>query len=164
MESSKTGCPQAAAMQQADPPPAAMPQAGHLPAEGPQPEPSADGSAGPASLVLALTTEADVERAQALARVLVERRLVACVALTPLRSIYRWQGAIETAEEVQLLLKTHASRLVDLESAVRALHSYDTPEWIHWPVAASAAYGRWLAESCGLGEAPLNPGGTPPGP
>ena len=60
-------------------------------------------------------------------------RLVACVALTPLRSLYRWQGAIETAEEVQLLLKTHASRLADLESAVRALHSYDTPEWIHWP-------------------------------
>ena len=164
MVSSETGCPPAAAMQQADPPQAALPQAGHPQAESPLPEPRADGCAGPASLVLALTTEADAERAQALARALVERRLVACVALTPLRSIYRWQGAIETTEEVQLLLKTQACRLADLESAVRALHSYDTPEWIHWPVAASAAYGRWLAESCGLCEAPLNPGGTPPAP
>ena len=49
---------------------------------------------------------------------------------------------------MQLLIKTHPHRLAELETAVRELHSYDTPEWIHWPAEASAAYGAWVAEGC----------------
>lgn len=102
----------------------------------------------PCGLVLALTTEASSERAGALARALLEQRLAACVALTPLSSHYWWQGNIARSQEVQLLIKTHPSQLQELELAVRELHSYDTPEWLHWPAEAGPAYAAWLAESC----------------
>ncbi|MFO8239111.1 MAG: divalent-cation tolerance protein CutA [Prochlorococcaceae cyanobacterium] len=100
-----------------------------------------------AELVLVLTTEADQERAEALARALLERRLAACVSLQPLLSLYHWQGRLERGTEVQLLIKTLAHRLGALEEAVRDLHSYSTPEWIHWPARCSAGYGAWLLES-----------------
>lgn len=100
------------------------------------------------AVILALTTEADAERAEALAQQLVERRLAACVALTPLTSLYRWQGAIERSSEVQLLIKSRADQLAELEAAVHCLHSYATPEWLHWPASAGAAYGQWLMQSC----------------
>jgi len=100
------------------------------------------------AVILALTTEADAERAEALAQQLLERRLAACVALTPLTSLYRWQGAIERISEVQLLIKSRADQLAELEAAVHGLHSYATPEWIHWPASAGAAYGQWLMQNC----------------
>ena len=115
-------------------------------------------------LLLALTTEANGERAESLARALLERRLAACVALTPLSTQYWWQGAIARSQEVQLLIKTHPAQLAALEQAVRELHSYSTPEWIHWPAQASPDYGRWLAESCGIAAAPLSPGAGSPAP
>lgn len=96
--------------------------------------------------LLVLTTEADSARAEGLARRVLEARLAACVSLRPLQSLYHWQGAIETAAEVQLLFKTDSRRLSALENLVHALHSYRTPEWIHWPVAADSAYGQWLEE------------------
>lgn len=107
--------------------------------------------------LLVLTTEADAHRAEALARRLLEARLAACISLMPLRSSYHWQGAIETADEVQLLIKTDKRHLAALEELVRQQHSYACPEWLHWPVQASPAYGAWLA-------AELSRDGTPPGP
>lgn len=101
----------------------------------------------PTTLVLALTTEASEARAEALARTLLERRLVACVSLRPVRSLYRWQGEVETTNEVELLLKTTAARLADLAAAVRELHSYDTPEWLTWTAGASDAYAAWAWEA-----------------
>jgi periplasmic divalent cation tolerance protein len=101
-----------------------------------------------AAVILALTTEADGERAEVLARALLERRLAACVALTPQTSIYHWQGQLECSSEVQLLIKTDASRLRDLERLVHALHSYETPMWLHWPASAGEPYGAWLAGTC----------------
>jgi periplasmic divalent cation tolerance protein len=99
------------------------------------------------TLVLALTTEADQERAEALARALLERRLAACINLLPLLSLYHWQGRLERGQEVQLLIKTPEHQLAALEAAVRELHSYETPEWIYWPAHCSAGYGAWLLES-----------------
>ena len=117
-------------------------------------------------LVLVLTTEADQPRAQALAEALLERRLVACVSLQPLLSLYRWKGELQRDAEVQLLLKTSSDQLGSLQDAVMDLHSYDTPEWLTWPVEASAAYGAWaLAQlsSDGLRPAPAGtPGDEPP--
>jgi periplasmic divalent cation tolerance protein len=117
-------------------------------------------------LVLALTTEADQPRAQALAEALLERRLVACVSLQPLLSLYRWKGELQRDAEVQLLLKTSADQLGRLQEAVMELHSYDTPEWLTWPVEASGTYGAWaLAQlsSDGLRPAPAGtPGDEPP--
>ena len=98
-------------------------------------------------LVLALTTEANAERAQQLAEALLERRLVACVSMHAVQSHYRWEGALQCSDETQLLMKTSAQHLEALRSAVSELHSYDTPEWLSWPVTSSPAYGAWaLAE------------------
>ena len=94
-------------------------------------------------LVLALTTEANAERAQQLAEALLERHLVACVSIHPVQSFYRWEGSLQTSHEVQLLMKTSAQHVDALRLAVSELHSYDTPEWLCWPVTGSPAYGAW---------------------
>ena len=106
-------------------------------------------------LVVVLTTEADQARAQALAEALLERRLVACVSLQPLQSLYSWKGELQRDAEVQLLLKTSADQLGRLREAVMELHSYDTPEWLTWALAQLS--------SDGLRPAPAGtPGDEPP--
>lgn len=113
----------------------------------------------PIPVSLVLTTEADRERAEALALALLERGLVACASLHPVVSLYRWQGQLERSEEVQLLLKTTPAHLEALRHALGQLHSYDTPEWIHWKSSSDGPYGRWLLEQLAL-----SPGGGPPAP
>jgi periplasmic divalent cation tolerance protein len=97
-------------------------------------------------LSLVLTTEASPERAEALALALLERRLVVCVSQFPVRSQYHWQGRLERSEEVQLLLKTTPERLAALHQSVLELHSYSTPEWIHWQARSTGAYAAWCIE------------------
>lgn len=91
------------------------------------------------------------EEAERLARTLVEERLAACVnILPPVRSIYRWQGTLETTEEVLLLIKTRSDAFAAMSSRIQALHSYDTPEIAAVRVAeGSERYLRWLSEQCG---------------
>lgn len=101
-------------------------------------------------LVLVLTTEANQAKAEALANQLLVDRLAACIALQPLRSKYLWQGRMEQAEEVQLLIKTLPSRAAALRQAVLKLHSYATPQWIEWQARCSHQYGAWLDACCGL--------------
>ena len=114
------------------------------------------------NLVLALTTEANLERAEALATALVERGLVACVTLMPVTSVYRWQGVITRDEEVQLLLKTHAPNLDTLYATVMAMHSYDTPEWITFNAHTRGRYAQWCADQ--LRDPTLSRGDGPPAP
>jgi len=104
---------------------------------------------GERSICVVLTSEATSERAEALARSLLEQRLVACVSLLPVRSLYRWQGAIETAEEVKLLLKTTPEQLEALHEALHDLHGYQTPEWIEWGGSSRGDYALWLGEQLG---------------
>ncbi len=113
----------------------------------------------PIPVSLVLTTEADRERAEALALALLERGLVACASLHPVVSLYRWQGQLQRSEEVQLLLKTSPGKLEALRHSLGELHSYVTPEWIHWQASSDDPYGRWLLEP-----PPLSPGGGPPAP
>lgn len=96
---------------------------------------------------LVLTTEVDLETAGRLARELVERRVVACATLVTVRSIYHWKGNIEDAAEVQLQLKTTATRLDDLRDAIAELHTYDLPEFLVLSPEANDAYGRWVNEA-----------------
>jgi len=117
---------------------------------------------GQSALVLALTTEASLERAEQLATALLERGLVACVSLLPIVSHYRWAGQLTRGEEVQLLLKTRASRLEALYAAVMALHSYETPEWITLSAHTRGGYGLWCAEQ--LVGPTLRADGEPPAP
>lgn len=101
----------------------------------------------PEGFVVVLVTAADADEAGRLGRTLVEERLAACVNVVgPIRSIYRWQDAIEDAPEHLLLLKARAADVPALEARVRALHSYAVPEVLALPVVAgSAAYLAWLA-------------------
>jgi len=90
----------------------------------------------------------DEATAERIARVLVEQRLAACVnRLTPVQSTYRWQGAVEQAVEVPLLIKSTRARYPELEAAIRSLHPYTVPEIIALPIAAGyAPYLRWVED------------------
>jgi periplasmic divalent cation tolerance protein len=104
----------------------------------------------PASpFVVVLTTLDEQSDASVLARTLVEERLAACVNVLPaMRSIYRWQGSVESAQERQLIIKTTTDRLPALKARLAVLHPYEVPEMLVLTVAdASASYGRWLEES-----------------
>jgi periplasmic divalent cation tolerance protein len=102
-----------------------------------------------ASIRIALTTTGTLEEGRRLARLLVERRLAACVNVIPnLTSVYRWQGAIEEASEVLLLIKTAKEMLGALEASLRELHSYDVPEFLVLDVdSGSQPYLDWLLTS-----------------
>ena len=89
---------------------------------------------------------ADAEEAERIARTVIDQRLAACAnILGPCRSIYRWEGAIETASEIPALFKTRADRAERLIARVAALHSYETPCVVAWPIgAALPAYLDWV--------------------
>ena len=97
--------------------------------------------------LLVFTNMPDAASAQALASSLIENRMAACVnILAPCRSVYRWQGKIEAAEEVPLLIKTTAERYAALEQAIRAQHPYELPEIVAVPVNKGLpAYLNWVA-------------------
>jgi periplasmic divalent cation tolerance protein len=98
--------------------------------------------------LLVLTNLPDQEAADRLARALVEARAAACVnVLAACRSIYRWQGAVETAGEIPLLIKTTAANYPQVEAIVRTHHPYDVPELIATPITHGLpAYLDWLAK------------------
>ncbi len=103
----------------------------------------------PDDVVLVLTTwPDDTDREAAAARHVVEAGLAACVTRLPRhRVVYRWQGAIEEAEEHQWVIKTTRRRLAPLWDAIRAAHPYDTPEWLVVEASGgSEAYVRWVRE------------------
>lgn len=89
----------------------------------------------------------DADTARRLATVLVEARLAACASvLPPMRSVYRWQGTVEQAEEVLLLAKTTADRVPALTERLRTLHPYELPEIVAVETAAGLpAYLDWVA-------------------
>jgi periplasmic divalent cation tolerance protein len=89
---------------------------------------------------------ADMAEADRIAEALIQDRLAACVnILGAIRSVYRWQGAIERADEIALIAKTRADLFDALAARVRALHSYDTPAIVAWAnVAGDAAYLDWI--------------------
>ncbi len=96
---------------------------------------------------LVITNCPDEETANRIALAVVEEKLAACVNILPrVQSIYRWQGAVESAVEVPLLIKTTAANYPALEAAIRQRHPYDLPEIIALPVAAGLpAYLNWVA-------------------
>jgi periplasmic divalent cation tolerance protein len=103
----------------------------------------------PEDFVVVLVTAGAAEEAARIGRTLVEERLAACANVVgPIRSVYRWQGAVEEAAEHLLLVKARAADLPALEACVRALHSYQVPEVLALRVVAgSGPYLAWLAES-----------------
>jgi periplasmic divalent cation tolerance protein len=90
-----------------------------------------------------------VAEAQVIGRALVENRSAACVNIVPgLRSLFRWQGAIEDQEETLMLVKSRAERLPFIVETVKELHSYSVPEVIALPIiGGSSDYLAWIDES-----------------
>lgn len=94
---------------------------------------------------------ANGEEAERIGRQMVEERLAACInILGPIHSIYRWRGAVESADEVAALFKT-ADHMADaLITRITALHSYDVPCVATWPIdKILAAYADWVESSLG---------------
>jgi len=95
-------------------------------------------------LILVLTTEESTEKAEHLAKYLIEHKLACCISFYNVRSYYSWEGKLELNQEVQLLIKTTSYALSELLDAIRSLHSYDLPELIYWNVSSSREYGEWI--------------------
>ena len=102
--------------------------------------------------LLVFTNLPDHDAAVKLAQALVERRLAACVnVLAECTSIYRWQGAVENAREVPLLIKSRSALYDELEAAINELHPYELPEIIALPVVRGLPeYLAWVGEGTSI--------------
>ena len=98
------------------------------------------------SVVTVYAVFANAEEAERIGRALIDKQLAACVTVLPgARSVYRWQGAVEHADECVLLIKARADDYPALERRLLALHPYDVPELLALPVlAGNPAYLAWL--------------------
>jgi len=100
-------------------------------------------------IALLLTTAGSQDEAAKIARELVERRLAACVNVIPgVASTYRWKGAVETASEWILVIKTRPDRFADVQAALGELHSYELPELVMiTPERVDPRYAAWVEDS-----------------
>ena len=99
------------------------------------------------SLVVFVTCGSEEEGLK-IAHALIEERLAACVNIvSPIRSIYRWEGKIWDEKEWLLIIKTQTARFEDVEKRVKSLHSYSLPEIVALPIInGSSSYLNWLRE------------------
>lgn len=108
-----------------------------------------DAAADPAvAILVVMVNMPDPESAQRIATAIVEQRLAACAnVMAPCRSVYRWRGEVETADETPVFFKTTRAGYPALEAAIRGLHPYELPEIVALPVAAGLpAYLAWIAD------------------
>jgi periplasmic divalent cation tolerance protein len=101
------------------------------------------------SVISVYAVFADAVEAERIGRQMVEERLAACVNIIgPVSSIYRWKGAVETADEVAAIFKTSDRQADALISRIAALHSYDVPCVITWPIDKILGnYADWVEDS-----------------
>jgi periplasmic divalent cation tolerance protein len=106
---------------------------------------------GADDISVVMVTAPDPSTAETLARALVEERLAACVnLLSGVTSLYRWEGAVERATEVLMVIKVTSGGFERLRARVVALHPYDAPEVLELPVrGGDARYLDWVRESVG---------------
>jgi periplasmic divalent cation tolerance protein len=100
--------------------------------------------------IIVLVTCGSAKEARKIARAVVEKRLAACAntLTSPVQSVYRWKGTVESAKEFLLIIKTTKARFPKLKVEVKRLHSYDVPEIIALPIAAGAKnYLTWISNS-----------------
>lgn len=97
--------------------------------------------------VVILVTASSRQEALAIAQALVADNLAACVSFTQIHSVYTWQGKVNSDDEWQLVIKTHIDKFPQLETKIKAIHSYEVPEIIALPiVAGSLQYLNWISE------------------
>ena len=101
------------------------------------------------SVVSVYCVFANAEEAERIGRTVVEEGLAACInMLGPCRSIYRWQGVVETTDEVPAILKTRADSSDALMARLAGLHSYDVPCIAVWPIEKLLlSYSEWVEQN-----------------
>jgi periplasmic divalent cation tolerance protein len=101
------------------------------------------------SVVSVYAVFANAEEAERIGRTVVEERLAACINIfAPIRSIYRWDGKVQTADEVAAILKTHHWNSDALIARIAALHSYAVPCIVTWPIdKVLGDYANWVEDS-----------------
>ncbi len=101
------------------------------------------------SIVIVFVTAPNLRVARKLAKTILETRLAACANLLPkIESHYRWQGKVETASEVLMILKTTHAQVSKLEKCVLENHPYDTPEFVVLSaVSGNKRYFKWINDS-----------------
>jgi periplasmic divalent cation tolerance protein len=99
-------------------------------------------------MIIVMTAIDSAEKAEALARGIVEGRLAACVqVLPPMASFYFWEGAVQREAEHLLLIKTADEKYAEVEAFILANHSYDVPEIIAIRAEnVSQGYAKWLGD------------------
>jgi len=92
---------------------------------------------------------ANAEEAERIGRTVIEERLAACINILPaVHSIYRWQGAIESAEEVAAIFKTSNAKADALITRIAGLHSYEVPCIASWPIdKILGSYADWVEDN-----------------
>jgi periplasmic divalent cation tolerance protein len=100
------------------------------------------------SYIQVTTTTETKEQAENIAKHLVESKLAACVQIVgPITSIYRWKGKVENTQEWLCLIKTKDELFNKVETAIKSLHHYETPEIIAVPIVkGSKEYLQWISE------------------
>jgi periplasmic divalent cation tolerance protein len=99
----------------------------------------------PTGYGVVLVTAASQSEATAIATILIEEKLAACINVFPVQSIYQWEGNIQQESEFQLIIKTNLAKFAELSSRIQEIHSYEVPEIIALPiVAGSESYLGWL--------------------
>jgi periplasmic divalent cation tolerance protein len=101
------------------------------------------------SVVSVYAIFADAEEAERIGRIVVEERLAACINILPgVRSVYRWKGEIESADEVAAILKTTPDASTALIARIAEMHSYDVPCIVTWPIdKVLGSYAEWVEDS-----------------
>ncbi|HSQ99307.1 MAG TPA: divalent-cation tolerance protein CutA [Sphingomicrobium sp.] len=101
------------------------------------------------SIVSVYAVFASAEEAERIGRTTIEERLAACInILSPVRSIYRWKGKVETANEIAAIFKTHHWKSDALIARIAELHSYDIPCVVSWPIEQIVGrYADWVEDT-----------------
>ena len=103
------------------------------------------------SVVSVYAVFATAEEAERIGRTVIEERLAACINILPgVRSIYRWQGAIESADEVAAIFKSSNAKADALITRIAGLHSYEVPCIASWPIdKILGSYADWVEDNVG---------------
>ena len=103
------------------------------------------------SVVSVYVVFANADEAERIGRTMIEERLAACINILPgVRSIYRWQRAIESADEVAAIFKTSNAKADALITRIAGLHSYEVPCIASWPIdKILGSYADWVEDSVG---------------
>ena len=100
-----------------------------------------------AKYAVVITTTANREDAEVVAKSLLEQKLAACVQLLPIHSFYMWEGAAQSEDEVLLLIKTRAEIYHQVQEAIVKVHKYETPEIVQLPIVTGLpAYLSWISD------------------